>query len=188
MTIKEVQPTIRQFEYRQEKGDKDYGSCLWAIFNLDTKNYTLSIESDCGNYSYGWVPTPNSESFVKLMSRVEEDYLLSKIAERTEFDYEASKAATIRNIEMIFEDEPEELEAIKTYIDFKGCTYEMKHSAHVFYQELEEILSEYDAADVHEYIVCEMDYTAQAKRIANIFCTVLQPILKAECKTEVHDA
>ena len=182
MTIKEVQPTIRQFEFRQEKGDPYYGSCLWAIFNLDTKNYTLSIESDCGNYSYGWVRTPNSESFVHLMSRVDESYLLNKIADRTEFDYEASKAATIRNIEMVFEDEPETVDTINGRIECKECISDMKYSDRDFYHELEEILYEYDATDVHEYIVCEMDYTANAKKIANVFCTVLQPILKKECK------
>lgn len=184
MTIKEVQPTIRQFEYRQEKGDPYYGSCLWAIFNLDTKNYTLSIESDCGNYSYGWIPTPNSESFVHLLSRVEESYLLNKIAERTEFDYESSKTNTLRNIELVFEDEPDTVEAIETDIEWQEGLSDMKDSAYAFYHEIEEILSNYDATDIHEYIECEMDYTSQAKRIANIFCTVLQPILKAECKRE----
>ena len=37
MTVKEINPNILTLEYRQEKTDKDYGSCLWArfMFNLD---------------------------------------------------------------------------------------------------------------------------------------------------------
>lgn len=184
MTITEITPTIRQFEYLQEKGDKDYGSCLWAIFNIDTKNYTLSIESDCGNFSYGWVPTPKSEHFIHLLSRIRENYLLHKIAERTEFDYESSKTNTLRNIEMVFEDEPDTVEAIKRDIEWQEGMSDMKDSAYVFYHVIEEILSNYDATDIHEYIECEMDYTAQAKRVTNIFCTVVQPILIKECIKE----
>lgn len=182
MKINEVQPTIRQFEYMQEKVDVDYGSCLWAIFNIDTKNYTLSIESDCGNYSYGWVPTPNSESFVHLMSRVDEEYLLKKLADRTEFDYEASKSQTIDNITSMYEDEPETLNNILEEVEYEEAVSDMKYSAHDFYHEMDKILTDYGCMDRFETIICEMDYTANAKKIANVFCTVLQPFLKEECK------
>lgn len=183
MKIQEVQPTIRQFEYRQGKGDPDYGTCLWAIFNLDTKNYTLSIESDCGNFSYGWIPTP-TESFVHLMSRVDEEYLLCKIADRTDFDYEASKSRTIDNITSMYEDEPETLNNILEEVEYKEAVSDMKYSDNDFYREMDEILTDYGCMAKFETIICEMDYTAQAKRIANIFCAVLQPILKEECKGE----
>lgn len=186
MTIQEVKPAIRQFKYRQEKGDPEYGTCLWAIFNLDTENYTLTIESDCGNYSYGWIPTPNSESFIHLMSRVEEGYLLGKISNETEFDYKASKAQTIQNIKWAFESEPEDIDAILIQIDSQECISDMKYSDRDFYHEMDDILSDYDCCDRFEIINCVMDYTAQAKRIAHIFCTVLQPILKEECKKEEH--
>ena len=45
-------PCITRISYRQEKGDSDYGTCLWADFEFDTINYRLQIMSDCGNYSY----------------------------------------------------------------------------------------------------------------------------------------
>ena len=61
-------PQIISLLYKQEDTDKDYGSCLWARFYLDLKNYTMSIESDCGNYTYGWTPTPESESFTPVRS------------------------------------------------------------------------------------------------------------------------
>lgn len=36
-TVKEINPNIFCLEYRQDKEDADYGSCLWArfLFNLD---------------------------------------------------------------------------------------------------------------------------------------------------------
>lgn len=67
MTVTIEKPEIITLLYHQEKADEDYGSCLWARFYLDTKNYTMSIESDCGKYSYGWYPTPDSESFLHLL-------------------------------------------------------------------------------------------------------------------------
>lgn len=57
-------PCITRISYRQEKGDSNYGTCLWADFEFDTINYRLQITSDCGNYSYQWVPTPGKESFL----------------------------------------------------------------------------------------------------------------------------
>ena len=78
-------PEIITISYRQERGDSDYGSCLWARFNFDTKNYHLSIESDCGSYANGWVPTPKSESFMHLCARFDKEYLLDKIDNRTIF-------------------------------------------------------------------------------------------------------
>lgn len=91
--VKEIKPSIIVLEFRQEPGDPDYGSCLWAEFVLDLDAYSLSVLSDCGNYGYSWVPTPNSESFLQLMARVEPDYLLDKISYRTVIDTEAAFTA-----------------------------------------------------------------------------------------------
>lgn len=57
-------PPLISLYFCQERGDPDYGSCLWAVFNFDLERYELSITSDCGNYAYGWVPTHKSESFM----------------------------------------------------------------------------------------------------------------------------
>ena len=42
-TVKVTEPKMITFEYRQEKSDEDYGTCLWARFNLDLINYTMFI-------------------------------------------------------------------------------------------------------------------------------------------------
>ena len=54
MNIAVEKPEIITISYRQERGDKDYGSCLWARFNFDLKHYSMTIESDCGNYCARW--------------------------------------------------------------------------------------------------------------------------------------
>ena len=40
MKILNETPNILKLSYRQEKGDKNYGSCLWAtfLFDLDDRN------------------------------------------------------------------------------------------------------------------------------------------------------
>lgn len=35
--VTEINPKIITLEFRQERGDPDYGSCLWARFYLETK-------------------------------------------------------------------------------------------------------------------------------------------------------
>ena len=79
MTVKEIKPKMFCLEYRQEPGDKDYGSCLYARFMFNLDRYELSIISDCGNYGHKWVETPSHESFLQLMARIDEDYLIRKI-------------------------------------------------------------------------------------------------------------
>lgn len=185
MTIKEVKPRIRQFQYRQEKGDPDYGTCLWAHFNLDIENYTLTIESDCGDYSYGWTPTPNSESFVHLMSRVDGEYLLNKIADRNVFDYEESKNQTIENIKEYYTDLEEgdkTIEEILSEIEYQELFFEIQSNDRDFYRIIAMELKKHDCSDTFETIAVEMDYSAGAKRIVKIFCEALQPILKKECE------
>ena len=83
-----VKPSIINLEFHQEKQDKDYGSCMWARFVIDTKNYELHICSDCGNYDYSWIPTPEHESFLQLLSRMDRDYLLNKLGDITVIDVE----------------------------------------------------------------------------------------------------
>lgn len=83
-------PPLISLYFCQERGDPDYGSCLWAVFNFDLERYELSITSDCGNYAYGWVPTHKSESFMHLMARLDSGYLLDKLASPCVINEEAT--------------------------------------------------------------------------------------------------
>jgi hypothetical protein len=173
MIIEETTPNIRQFHYRQEKTDKDYGSCLWANITLDCDNYTLMVESDCGNYTYGWCPTPEYESFIHLMCRIEKDYLLDKISSRCVLDIEQSKKETIDNVlynDYILSDD--DIESINDIDDFS--------SDETFYKECDDILRSSGITDTFELMQCVKRYPAGAITFADIFCDVLQPILQTE--------
>lgn len=173
-------PEIMTISYRQTREDKDYGSCLWARFNFDVKHYHLSIESDCGSYGNGWVPTPDHETFLHLCSRFEEGYLLDKIDNRSVVDGEATYKALMEYLEdydsfafeALSEEQREELECacitsrtaddvMRSVLDDLECT------------PFPSCISMYDIA----YCI-EMTYPRDAKKIAEIFEDHIQPILR----------
>jgi len=78
MKITREKPEILRFIYRQESGDPHYGSCLWAIFDIDPGRGMLNIQSDCGNYAYRW--PERGKNFLKLLAGgMADDYLLEKL-------------------------------------------------------------------------------------------------------------
>lgn len=173
-------PEIVGISYRQTTNDKDYGSCLWARFNFDTKNYTLHIESDCGNFAYGWYPTPNSETFLHLCSRFEPLYLMDKISSRSV----VNGCATHKNLIEWMEDYDEYgfecLSDIQRQEIEESC-----HSSRNDHAVLREILkaledTEFEGSCSEYDIACciEMDYPSGAKKIAEIFRDYIQPELR----------
>lgn len=179
-------PEIVTISYRQTKGDKDYGSCLWARFNFDTKHYHLSIESNCGSYGNGWYPTPNSETFLELCSRFEEGYLLDKIDNRRVVDEEATYNALMQFLSdydgYAYEAlTPRQHKGIKSACHSNGQDYAVMRA---ILEELEDTgfsgsCSEYDIA-----CCVKMTYPAGAKRIAKIFCDHIQPEINKLCKSQ----
>ena len=173
-------PDIVTISFRQEREDKDYGSCLWARFNFDKKNYSLSIESDCGSYSYGWCPTPDHETFLHLCSRFDEFYLLDKISNRTVVNGDA----TFKNLTETLKDYDdygyEVLTAKQMQIIEESC-YGNRNDSDAFASItdafdgtlLEGSLSEYDIA-----CCIEMDYPRGAKKIVEVFRNYIQPELR----------
>lgn len=171
-------------EFRQEKNDDDYGSCLWARFLFDLDNYDLHINSDCGNYGYGWCPTPDTESFLKLMYRINESYLLEKISSRSVVDGDA----TWRNIKEYIDDnflcgesdiDTEEIEdACKAY-----------HTENEVYEALLNrfrYTEFYDKADDYEILQCiENRFPLNAEKIASVFKNFIQPKIKELLESEV---
>lgn len=188
-TVEIKKPSIITLEFRQEQGDKDYGSCMWARFILDTENYDLHITSDCGKYGYGWCPTPEHESFLKLMSRINSDYLLDKIATRGTVDTEE----TYENIKYLLEqcayEEDEELEDIIDLEDIETACNNYSVDD-VVYGVLSEI--KYTSLDgrIEEYEIYEnisMDYSASQKKIAEVFEKHIQPFIKEMLKGGVQE-
>ena len=170
MTITENEPRTKQFVLRQEKGDSDYGSCLWAVITFDLDRYSMTAESDCGNYAYCWVPTPKSESFLHLMCRIEADYLLGKISSRSHFNLEQSKTDTLEDLKL--NDYEISNDAIEQINDIDTASEE------TFYRECDDILRGENVMDTFELIGCVKEYPAGAVKFAEIFVENLQPHLR----------
>lgn len=174
MKIIREKANITRIIYRQEPGDEHYGSCLWAIFDLDPGRGMLNIQSDCGNYAYRW--PERGENFLKLIAGdMADSYLLGKLCGKPrEFNAEA----TVESVKEYLKDaeyyEDEELNKLK--IDEA-------------IEDLENEFSEYDLSDepgIAEFILdnwnsdnnMEIDcawelvvkeYGAWQKRIVRIF-------------------
>ena len=121
MKVTEIKPNMLILEYRQDKEDKDYGSCLWARFMFNLDRYELSITSDCGNYGYKWYETPNSESFLELMARCDKWYVMHKLyGDADIFNYEDTKTKFYEYFGEEEEDR-EKLDAIFEEVECYGC-------------------------------------------------------------------
>lgn len=186
MTVNEIKPNLLCLEYRQEEGDEDYGSCLWArfVFNLD--RYELYINSDCGSYGYKWFETPNSESFLELMARCDKWYILQKMYGSADlFDYEATKAK-IYEMETSDDEDEEEVENKKKLDEiFEELEWECTpDSSDVFIEKFERANDYCDGwfSEIWEY--CEFDYPADALKIADVFEKCIQPKIEEILKEQ----
>jgi hypothetical protein len=166
--------------YRPKPDDPNRGSCEWARFYFDLKNYVLSIESDCGNYSYGWYPTPNTESFLKLCSRFDEDYLLCKISEESVVDSEATwelikelinEIVECRCLDEIPLDDMEDIE--------NACHCRSPQEAYksiCFVMEGTVLENKVESYDIWDRICCT--YPINAKKIAEVFVQEIKPYIR----------
>lgn len=174
MIITESKPRTRQFYLRQERSDSDYGTCLWAAITFDLDRYSMTAESDCGNYAYCWTPTPQSESFLRLMCRVDQDYLLRKISAQSVFNLEESKKMTLSALDdsEVTGELREEIMDIEVYGD------------EMFYRECGDVLNRHGVHYDFETIECAKEYPRGAVKFAEIFCQSLQPYLRELVKRE----
>jgi hypothetical protein len=182
MTVKEILMNIRCLEYRQDKADTDYGSCLYARFYFNLDKYELNIISDVGNYAYQWVATPEHESFLELMARITDDYLLGKLCGRPkEFDYEATKAHFYDYADD--KDDKKHLDEIFEEIEYKCVPDNGETFIELFEQE-----NDGWWCDAWEYLIYE--YTAWQKKIVSVFKNHIQPVIRkmVKAESEVSDA
>ena len=169
--------------FRQEREDPDYGSCTWANFHLDLETYDLMIMSDCGNYSYGWPPTPKSESFLHLMSRVNDDYLLGKLSTVSEID-------TTKTFRRVLKYMKELADESNTYLDeediedLKLCCYgcSQREIADDVYSWLDTHYGMRQLlCDEYLYNCIYMDHPENAYKIVSVFKEHIQPKIKEMC-------
>lgn len=170
MIVKEIPVNIKCLEYRQDKADTDYGSCLYARFYFNLEKYELNIISDVGNYAYQWVATPEHESFLELMARINDDYLIEKLCgSPKKFDYEATKSHFYDYA--YDEDDKNHLDRIFEEIECEYISVDGNSFIELFEQEN---FGWWD--DVWEYLI--YDYTAGQKKIVSVFKNHIQPVIR----------
>ena len=180
MKVTREKPEILRFIYRQEQGDPHYGSCLWAIFDLDPGRGLFNVQSDCGNYAYRW--PERGMDFLKLLAgNMTDSYLLGKLCGKPK---EFNGRATI--------------EAVREYLkDAEYCEDENRNRLKIdrAIERLESEYSEYSLEDepgIAEFILDKWnsdndmqidcawelvakEYGAGQKRIAQIFRKHIRP-------------
>ena len=194
MKVTREKPEILRFIYRQEQDDPHYGSCLWAIFDLDPGRGLFNVQSDCGNYAYRW--PERGMDFLKLLAgNMTDSYLLGKLCGKPkEFNAEAT------------------VEAVREYL--KDAEYnEDERKNRLFIdmavKRLESEFSEYDLSDepgIADFILdnwnsdnnmgidcawelVKKEYGAWQKRIVTIFKEHIVPeIRKAIMEGAYHGA
>lgn len=194
MKVTREKPEILRFIYRQEQDDPHYGSCLWAIFDLDPGRGLFNVQSDCGNYAYRW--PERGMDFLKLLAgNMTDSYLLGKLCGKPkEFNAEAT------------------VEAVREYL--KDAEYNEDEQKNRLFidmavKRLESEFSEYDLSDepgIADFILdnwnsdnnmgidcawelVEKEYGAWQKRIVTFFKEHIVPeIRKAIMEGAYHGA
>ncbi|MBR5091266.1 MAG: hypothetical protein IK093_17715 [Ruminiclostridium sp.] len=182
MTTEELQPKIRQFAVRQEKGDEHYGSCLWLYATIDLEHNILQIVSDAGNLSYRWPKQPDGFDTFLYSLRRERDYLLGKMSKK-EFEFDKALAAIKHTFEEAddYADKREDL--LKDFDDIESCD-----TADAFVQVVEEYLDahhcSYEWYNVWDDVVNSFEYPCWAQRVIDMFIEYVIPLLKPKGSTE----
>lgn len=174
--IKKETPNILQYYYVADKSDPEYRKCTWARFYFDLNNYTLMIESDCGNFIHGW-PITKSESFIELMARIEDGYLVDKISKLV-FDSDKTIKKVLENVQEWNPDYYDEI--LHNFVDYGEFDIDNED---IFFEKLNNMfedyypyLSEYRNIPNSEFVCYK--YPPEAETIVKIFCEYIQPILK----------
>ncbi|MDD3334114.1 MAG: hypothetical protein PHI98_01220 [Eubacteriales bacterium] len=164
--VKETSRELIVINIRPTRDDPMYMGCLWMTVYVDTAAWRLTVDSDCGAYVHCWPNEDKLHTFRKALAGylMDEDYILKKISDCTEFDIEGTTGA----IEDAFEDEPDVLEELLE---------KMKHvrSNGDFYEAFNE---EAMPPDMYEYV--RYDYPCQAKRVVHLLKEYVAPMLRKE--------
>ena len=175
MEITKIEPRTYTYRLIPNKDDEEYASCMWARFIFDCDNGRLNINSDAGDYSYGWGYNEH-EDFMHLMSRVNKYYLLCKLSRRSVFLIDKSKRETIKKIE----ENGWEYYGIKSEEDWKEIKQDILNievtTEESFFHEIVDIVPDMD----WESIIIEKDYPYGAKVVVDLFEKYLQPKIKEE--------
>lgn len=179
MKINVSKPNVVRIAYCPDGSDEEYNKCTWAFFDFDQDEWMLNIQSDVGNYAYGWPVPTEGETFLELCARMHGDYLGNKL----------------------FKDLPEEFDQEETLKKLKECLKDMDLPARRITRRIDDLRDELDLYDlddcvplaeyliekwnddyelgidnVYEYVVSR--WSAWQKRIITIFENHIQPKLR----------
>lgn len=175
MEITKIAPRTYTYRLVPNKDDEEYCFCMWARFMFDCDNGRLNINSDAGDFSYGWGYNEH-EDFMHLMGRVDKWYLLNKLSNKNVFLLEESKRETIKYIEdngwdcFGIKSEEDWNEYKQDILDISTCSEE------IFFRMVDDIMPDID----WESIQIEKDYPHGAKIVVDLFEKYLQPKIKEE--------
>lgn len=172
MKVEINKPDTIQFNIRLEKEDELYTNCMWARITFDNKNWSMMAQSDCGDYSYSWIPEKD-RTFLKLMQQIDDQYLLDKIANRSYFDEEESK----KNLISWIDQEPDADRLEKEINEICSGS-----SPEDFINLATEIEGLENYSDMWQCI--EYDYPRSAKTFCRIFKDYVQPEIRKYLKQE----
>lgn len=193
MKIEALKPNIVRIAIHQEKDDPHYGSCLWGYYDFDIDRYMLNIQSDCGEAAYRWCETPDSESFLHLMARIDDDYLMNKLFKAEEVDVSATVAEVREHLgvgddwqdESLTDEEREERE--EALEELEGLLEDVSGSYGAVQKALEDWNYDHDFDIDCIYEDVATDYTAWQKRIVEIFRDYVQPKIREIIKEGVEN-
>lgn len=174
MHVEKIIPRTVTYSLVPDKEDEEYSSCMWARYIFDCDNGRLNINSDAGDFSYGWGYNEHEE-FMHLMSRVNGSYLLNKISSQSVFNIGKSKVKTIQNIESYEADYlgiEDKLDSICEEIE----NLDTFSSEETFFNEVNRIVPGID----FESIEIVKEYPYGAKVVVDLFEKYIQPKIKEE--------
>lgn len=175
MKINVTRPDILRIKYRPEPDDNGYAACLWANFDMDMDTDTLTITGDCGTFSYGyWDVGPGG--FLKFLAGLDEDYLLGKLAKKSEFDLEATVEGMKETLEEADEFSARKINGLiqdlRDKLEYRGENGQSEFGV------LEEWNDEHDLGMYDLFEAVYYDYPTYAKRIVGIFVEHIQPKIR----------
>lgn len=192
MKIEALKPNIVRIAIHQEQSDPHYGSCLWGYYDFDLDRYMLNIQSDCGNAAYRWYETPEYESFLHLMARIGDDYLMEKLFKDEEVDISATvdevrewlgigENEDFRDESLTDEEREEREEAME---ELEGLLEDAPKNYGAVQKTLEDWNDDhdFDLDCIYERVVT--DFTPWQKRIVEIFRDYVQPRIREIIKEE----
>lgn len=177
MKVEKIEPKTVTYKLTPDSDSDEYAFCMWSRFILDYDSWRLTINSDAGDYTYCWGNNDNNDNFTSLMARVNEEYLLNKMANRSRFYLDESKKATVKTIEQngfyCFG-----IKGEQQWREIEEQIYEIDEgaSAEQFFREVESIVPSID----FECIEVIKDYPSGAYTVIGLFIKYVQPLLKEE--------